>query len=156
MGEGSVSHSDLRPFSAYWFASPSSDMIVCIQSYLYLSQDIWPSCSVSAKPAILFFLRERKEELIWGREEAEGKDWEEWREGKPWLSCNAWEKNKSFLKTNRVLCWCCSFGRGRSHRLLLCTVHKEQVDQWAAHRCNVYKFQIEAHGNRGAYWLHWH
>lgn len=33
MGEGSVSHSDLRPFSAYWFASPSSDMIVCTQSY---------------------------------------------------------------------------------------------------------------------------
>lgn len=104
---------------------------------------------------LFFFLRERKKELIWGREEAEGKDLEEWREGKPWLSCNSWE-NKSFLKTNKVLCWCCSFGRGRSHRLLLCTVHKEQVDQWAAHRCNVYKFQIEAHGNRGAYWLHWH
>lgn len=33
MGEGSVSHSDLRSFSAYWFASPSLDMIVCTQSY---------------------------------------------------------------------------------------------------------------------------
>lgn len=39
--------------------------------------------------SFFFFLRERKEELIWVREEAEGKDWEEWREGKPWLRCNA-------------------------------------------------------------------
>lgn len=33
MGEGSVSHSDFRPLSAYWFASSSPDMIVCTQSY---------------------------------------------------------------------------------------------------------------------------
>lgn len=76
MGEGSVSHSDLRPFSAYWFASSSLDMIVCTQSYCIFHKI--HDHHVQSLQSLLFhffFLkkRERKEELIWEKRRGGGK-----------------------------------------------------------------------------------
>lgn len=87
MGEGSVSHSDLRPFSAYWFASSSPDMIVCTQSYCIFHK-IHDHDVQSLQSLPCLFLKEKEGGVDLGERRGGGKRLRG-VEGKPWLRCNA-------------------------------------------------------------------